>query len=525
MCRLCFNLTFFVVCTLLPAARVLLAANVNSIGSDMPVPCLSVAFDDRYEIVSICGSLADEIEEPGTLIGGSILTCIGRMTEIGWLSHSGAVSGQLADLVRGSDLPRCVLVDGQRWSRLLATVASDGPYLQLILSPAAPVSSWGIPSMLQAIIDELPATISIKDRDRRYRFINRTWSRMYGVSNAEIIGRRLEDVILGEDGPAITKEHVDQVRSLDEEVIADRTQNLDCEETFAAPDGSIRTLLSSKIPFHDDQTGDWFVLTLTHDITERKHSETLLEQAKLEAESASNTKTTFLSIVSHELRTPLNAIIGFAQLGQERAEDALVKDYLREVEFSGRHLNHLIDDILDLSQAELGRFELMPEPTGIKDMMTETERLIASEVAQKNLALTVSISPSVPDVVIVDPVRVRQVLLNLIGNAVKFTAEGRIDVHVEPWGREARSGLRFVVIDTGIGVPADARERIFEAFTQLEDSYQRGYSGLGLGLAICHRLVSQMGGSIGVDPNSVSGSRFWFTVSAPALRRATQAPA
>ena len=241
---------------------------------------------------------------------------------------------------------------------------------------------------------------------------------------------------------------------------------------------------------------------------------TQLSAAKEAAEAASKAKSEFLANMSHEIRTPINGVLGMAELALDRETSPEVREYLLMLKSSGDSLLAVINDILDFSKVESGKLDLEPIDFDLHDNVTETIKALAIRSHQKKLELMCDIRPEVPPWVVGDPGRLRQILVNLIGNAIKFTPKGEILVCVERLSHnEAGVQLRFMVADTGIGIPADKQEVIFEAFAQADSSVTRNYGGTGLGLAISSRLTQMMGGRIWVESTQGKGSKFYFTVS------------
>lgn len=261
------------------------------------------------------------------------------------------------------------------------------------------------------------------------------------------------------------------------------------------------------------------MLGIARDITERKQVEMALREAKEEAEAATEAKSEFLANMSHEIRTPLNAVIGLTELLCRSDLSEEQRDYIETIKSSGNSLLSVINDILDFSKIDSGKIELESQPFGIEGCVGESLDLIAIEASKKGLHLGYSINPEVPGTVIGDPTRLRQILINLLGNAVKFTDKGEVVVEISA---RVLSGnnyeAHFAIKDTGIGIPEERIGQLFQPFSQVDASTTRRYGGTGLGLAISKRLVEMMGGRIWAESEVGKGSTFHFIIPIEATK-------
>ncbi len=359
---------------------------------------------------------------------------------------------------------------------------------------------------LDSIVENIPNMVFVKDADAlRFVRINRAAARLMGYPAADMLGKT--------DLDFFPREQAEFFRSKDREVLAAGVLVDIPEEPIFTGDGELRLLHTKKLPLVDEDGRPRFLLGISEDITEWKRTREELERAREAAEAANEAKSQFLANMSHEIRTPMNGIIGMTELALDTELTAEQRDYLQMAHASAEALMDIIDDILDFSKIEAGRFELEPAPFRLRDLLADTLKPLALRAHRKGLELGFYVAPEVPDAVVADAGRLRQVLINLVGNAVKFTSEGEVIVRVA--GADRRPGrvrVAFEVVDTGIGIAPEDQARLFAPFTQADASIRRRYGGTGLGLVISARLVGLMGGTIGVDSAPGRGSRFHFAI-------------
>jgi two-component system, sensor histidine kinase and response regulator len=384
--------------------------------------------------------------------------------------------------------------------------------------------------LMQTLMRNLPHPIYFKDEQSRFLRINDALATSFGLSDPQqAVGKS--------DGDFFTSEHSRKSLHDEQELIHSRVPRLDCEEKETWPDGRETWASTTKLPLRD-RTGQVIgTFGVSRDISEIVRGRQELQMAKEAAEAANRAKGEFLANVSHEIRTPMNGIMGMTELALETDLQPEQREYLTLVKLSADALLYVINDILDFSKMEAGRLELHPEEFLLRDSLGETLHTLSQRADHKGLELAACIAPRVPDGLIGDKARLRQIVVNLVGNAIKFTEVGEVVVEVSLTDSTAATTanavpvlktdddtqgapsppdpgeieLHFRVRDTGIGIPVEKREVIFNEFEQVDGSTTRRFGGTGLGLAISRRLVRLMGGRMWVESEEGRGSTFHFT--------------
>jgi PAS domain S-box-containing protein len=372
--------------------------------------------------------------------------------------------------------------------------------------------------LLRDVVSNLPISIYAKDLTLRKTLTNQADLAIIGKPEAEVLGQT--------DYAVFPAELAAKFAANDRQVLTSGQPLLDREEEIIDPDGRRRWLLTSKLPRRNEQGEIIGLLGIGHDITERKRQEAVLNETNRQlqaaiaqatelagrAEQANQAKSQFLANMSHEIRTPLNGVIGMASLLADTDLTREQRHYAEIIRTSGEALLAVVNDILDFSKIEAGHFVLERASFELPPVIDSVVNLLALRAEEKRLELVAIVEADVPAWIIGDALRLRQILLNLGGNAVKFTEAGEVVLRVRVAQRTpTQVTLHYAISDTGIGIPAEQVANLFIPFSQVDSSNTRRFGGTGLGLAISRQLVEYMGGEIGVESTPHAGSVFWFT--------------
>jgi PAS domain S-box-containing protein len=360
--------------------------------------------------------------------------------------------------------------------------------------------------LLRGLLDACPDSIYFKDASSRMVKVSASIARRFGLADpADAIGKTDAD-FFGPVHAAAALADEQRIMRTGEPVISKM------EREFWL-DGRERWVMTTKMPLRDSAGGIVGTFGVSRDVTELKEAEAELAVARDLALESARLKSQFLANMSHEIRTPLNAVVGMAGLLLDTDLDPEQRDFAETVRTSADLLLGIINDILDFSKIEAGKMAIETVDFDLTQVTEEMADLLADSAQRKGIELVTWIPSEVPRFLRGDPGRIRQVLANLVSNAVKFTEQGEVVLQASVVNESEREvTIRFQVRDTGIGIPPEAQSRLFSAFTQADGSMTRRYGGTGLGLAISRQLVTLMGGDIGLDSTPGEGSTFWFTV-------------
>ena len=357
----------------------------------------------------------------------------------------------------------------------------------------------------QGLLESAPDAIVVIGSDGIVRLVNRQTEVLFGYSRAELIGQPVETLI-----PERFAGHHPALRDSFAHNPSVRAMGAGLELAAKRKDGTEFPVDISLSPLETEE--GVFISAAVRDVTDRKRLESELEAARDQAVEASRLKSDFLANMSHEIRTPMNAVIGMTGLLLDTELTGNQRQYAEAVRSAGEALLRIINDILDFSKIEAGKLRLEVMDFDVRTVVEEVADLLAGPAHSKGLELATLVPADGPAYVRGDPGRLRQILTNLVGNAIKFTDSGEVVVRVRSYAAENATRFLFEVSDNGIGIPVSRRRHLFEAFEQVDSSATRRHGGTGLGLAISRELVEMMGGEIGVESTPGEGSTFWFSV-------------
>ncbi|HWW25141.1 MAG TPA: ATP-binding protein [Caulobacter sp.] len=431
-----------------------------------------------------------------------------------WPEESRFSLDRAFDIARGGQVAhfRAFLGDARRRAYCDTTISPmrdrTGAVIRLLACARDVTDEVETLGFLKTVIQLLPSPLTVKNaEDGRYVLINRAAEDVFGLVAEEAVGRTAEDLL-----PAALARTLTEIES---RVLKTGEMRI-CEEQVAGePNAAPRFLLTKTLATYDD-IGARHLITLGDDITASKLAKASLHAALDQAEQASQAKTAFLANMSHEIRTPLNGIVAGADLLARGELSPRARQLVEIIVHSGRSLERLLSDILDLVRIEARQVTVENQPFDLGDLTRSVGALCALRAEEKGVLLETRVDLTAERTVIGDDARLRQVLTNLVSNAVKFTDRGRVTLDV---ALDADQHVRFCVRDTGIGFDAAEKSRIFERFQQADASFTRRFGGTGLGLAISRELVELMGGVLHCDSAPGQGSTFWFTLPLPVHQR------
>ena len=358
-----------------------------------------------------------------------------------------------------------------------------------------------------SLLDQVRNAVIATDLDGKIVYWNHFAEVLYQWKADEVLGKSIVETIVPEGKSGL-------IKGVIEDII--RYGYRESEHMVRRKDGSLFPAFYVFNALKDRKGRSMGFVSVSIDLTERKKVEQDLRLAKERAESATKAKSEFLANMSHEIRTPMNAVIGLTGLLLNTNIDSEQRDYIETIRSSGDSLLAVISDILDFSKIEGGMLDLEKEPFDLQKCLEASLNMVAQAALRKGLLLGFSIEPNVPRRLLGDLTRLKQILVNLLGNAVKFTKAGEIFVSVSSRPEDGKHEIHFAVKDTGIGISKDLMSRLFQSFSQVDASTTRKYGGTGLGLAISKNLAELMGGRIWAESEPGKGSVFYFTIQAEA---------
>ncbi len=362
-------------------------------------------------------------------------------------------------------------------------------------------------AMMQSFVTDVPIPLAMFDKDLNFVSVSNKWREEFHMNDVDLIGNNLFTV-----SPDIPKER----KKIYENALLGKT--------YINGDFKLKVDGQQETQHYDLKVGPWYltedevggIIISVQNITNAVRINEELKNAKEIADTASKAKSEFLANMSHEIRTPLNGVIGFSDLLLQTPLNETQTQYLNYIYESGENLLNIINDILDFSKIESGKMDLLIEKANVYDMVSQVINAVLYQSQKKNIELLLNIEPGLPDIIWLDETRLKQILINLLGNAVKFTAQGEIELKVEKLNiGDKNITLRFSVRDTGIGIPVEKQQHIFNAFTQENSSISKQYGGTGLGLTISNNILKYMGSKLTLVSELGKGSVFYFDIQIP----------
>ena len=356
---------------------------------------------------------------------------------------------------------------------------------------------------LSILLSTIPALVYFKDIDHKYILVNKSFERFVNLPFYGIQGKKVEELI--------PEYKTNKYQEMELEVIQSGLPLYNIEEAIIKNKKEV-WLTTNLAPYRDNEGEIIGLVGISWDITFRKKYEHELQDAKEQAEEGTRAKSEFLANMSHEIRTPMNGIIGMAEILKQAQLGEQEEENLDILISSTRSLLSLVNDILDISKIEAGKIELEIEDFEIRKLLKDIENIIFIKAEEKALDYKTFINPNVPEFLKGDPSRLKQIVLNLVNNAVKFTQKGQVHIYIDVMEENQDSiKLMMKVHDTGIGISNEGKKNLFQLFSQVDTSTTKIYGGTGLGLSIAKRLVMLMDGDIGMESKQDKGSTFWFT--------------
>jgi len=356
---------------------------------------------------------------------------------------------------------------------------------------------------LSILLSTIPALVYFKDTDLNYILVNKAFERFVNLPFYGIQGKKVEELL--------PDYKIKDYAEMEMEVIESGLPLYNIEEVIQK-EGKEVWLTSNLAPYRDNEGEIIGLVGISWDITFRKNYEIELQEAKEQAEEGTRAKSEFLANMSHEIRTPMNGIIGMAEILKQADLGNQETENLDILISSTRSLLSLVNDILDISKIEAGKVELEIEDFEIRQVLKDIENIMYIRAEEKSLDYKTFINSNVPEFLKGDPFRLKQIILNLVNNAVKFTEKGQVHIFIDVTKEDSKSvSLEVKVVDSGIGISDEGKKHLFQLFSQVDTSTTKIYGGTGLGLSIAKRLVALMEGEIGMESVHKRGSTFWFT--------------